>query len=157
MFYRQEGGAKQHPRKLRRSTYTDCKEQAPTVTPDVNTLPHKSSSGSEAGTFKSERPDEGYVFLCDKQITCRWRNEPWFWQQSKCFFEGRHVCLCHLRDTRARALATYAPVGNCCEINSANILLCNWNEIYQENNSKTLFPCNSLNHKRIRVMQLSGN
>ena len=30
--------------------------------------------------------------------------------------------------------------------------LCNWNEIFQENNSQTIFPCNSLSHKRTRVM-----
>ena len=37
-------------------------------------------------------------------------------------------------------------------INSENIISCNWNEIFQANNSQTTFPCNSLNHKRIRVM-----
>ena len=43
-----------------------------------------------------------------------------------------------------------------CEINSENTILCNWNEIFQENNSQHIFPCNSLNHKRIRDMYFSG-
>ena len=51
----------------------------------------------------------------------------------------------------------YTPIGKHCNINSENIISCNWNEIFQANNSQTLFPCNSLNHKRARDMQFSGN
>ena len=47
---------------------------------------------------------------------------------------------------------SYTPVGNCCEIHADNIILCEWNEIFQENNSQTNFPSNSLNHKRIHAM-----
>ena len=38
-----------------------------------------------------------------------------------------------------------------------NILSCNWNGIFQEDNSQTILPCDSLNHKQIRVMSFSGN
>ena len=44
------------------------------------------------------------------------------------------------------------PVGNYCEISSENLLLGNWNANFQENNSQTIFPCNSLNHKPCPVV-----
>ena len=44
------------------------------------------------------------------------------------------------------------PAGNYCETNSGNTLLCNWNEIFQDNRSQTIFPWNSLSKKQVRVM-----
>ena len=41
-----------------------------------------------------------------------------------------------------------------CKIYSENILLCNSNKIFQDNNSQARFPCNSLKHKWIRVVIL---
>ena len=46
----------------------------------------------------------------------------------------------------------YTPARNYCKINSDNLISCNWNEIFQENNSQNACPCNSLNHKRTRDM-----
>ena len=46
----------------------------------------------------------------------------------------------------------YTPARNYCEINSENIISCNWIEIFHEKNSQNIFPCMSLNHKQIRVM-----
>ena len=31
-----------------------------------------------------------------------------------------------------KAIATYTPARNCCDINSENIISCNWNEFFQE-------------------------
>ena len=36
-------------------------------------------------------------------------------------------------------LLWYTPARNYCEINSENIISCNWNEIFQENNSQNIF------------------
>ena len=53
-----------------------------------------------------------------------------------------------LKPPRLAALENYTPIGNRCENGSKNILLCHWHEIFQENSSQTIFPCNSLNRKR---------
>ena len=39
----------------------------------------------------------------------------------------------------------YTPARNHCESHSENILLCNWNEIFQDMNSQTFFPCRITN------------
>ena len=46
----------------------------------------------------------------------------------------------------------YTPARNYCETNSENIISCIWNEIFQAKSSKNIWPLNSLNRKRIRVM-----
>ena len=43
---------------------------------------------------------------------------------------------------RSRAEAHYTPAGNYFETHSVNFIFCNWNEIIQENNSETIYPCN---------------
>ena len=48
--------------------------------------------------------------------------------------------------------AICTPVEYYRESNSENILLCNCNETFQENNFQTFFTCNSLNQRRIHVM-----
>ena len=50
----------------------------------------------------------------------------------------------------------YTPVRNYCENNSENIISCNRNEIFQDNNSHIFFACNPLNHKRTRVRYFAG-
>ena len=51
-----------------------------------------------------------------------------------------------------KALPGYTPAGNFYEIDSNNIILCNWDEIFHENNFQELFPCNPINHEQIPVM-----
>ena len=57
------------------------------------------------------------------------------------------LCLFRFQETSTTSIVgalhrRYTPVGYCCEINSENILLYNWKEIFQESDSQTILACN---------------
>ena len=51
----------------------------------------------------------------------------------------------------------YTPAGSYCDLNSENIICVTEMRFSKKIIPKHLFPCNSLNHRRIRVMQILGN
>ena len=53
----------------------------------------------------------GCVFLCDKQMTRRWRNELWFWHSKKSGLTGR---MCHLCATNVSYPPFRSPLVRKC-------------------------------------------
>ena len=80
------------------------------------------------------------------------RSPPWDWYWGPRMALPSGLYLWHESSTKIAPwdLFLYTPVGTYCEINSVNILFCNWNGIFKKKHSQTIFPCNSLNPKRIR-------